>query len=92
MNEKKKYEIVGTVTIGSDEYRDLIEAVKDKEQDLKAVYSDLWKYMEKAEKAEKELEELAKRYNNVEAFIKSNAETYGMYMVWMAEKERGEQE
>lgn len=31
--EKKEYSIVGQVTIGTDEYRDLIESVKDSEKE-----------------------------------------------------------
>ena len=32
MDEKKAYSIIGQVTIGTDEYRDLIEAVADAEK------------------------------------------------------------
>lgn len=90
--ETKAYEIVGTVTIGSDEYRDLIEAVKDKEMEVKECQADTWKYFEKADRLEKELREIKAKYNSLEEFVKSDAEVYGMYMVWLAEKERGEKE
>ena len=33
--EKKEYSIIGQVTIGTDEYRDLIEAVKEAEKEAR---------------------------------------------------------
>lgn len=33
-DEKRNYSVIGTVSIGTDEYRDLIEAVKNAEAKL----------------------------------------------------------
>ena len=86
MEEKKTYVVTGTVTIGTDEYRDLIEkAIRfeiaaEKERDA------WWKEYNRADKAEKEMHETHKKLEALEAFLKSDAEVYGMYMVWMAER------
>ena len=68
MDEKKSYSIVGTVTIGTDEYRDLLtdkfEAVKkaDEEHDRwYRAYCDRAKLEEENTKLKQELEQL-KRY------------------------------
>lgn len=67
MDEKKVYSVIGTVTIGTDEYRDLLtekfEAIKEKDE-----YNSKWynEYTEnrrlkaEAEKMKKELDQLKK--------------------------------
>ena len=56
--EKKEYSIIGKVEIGTDEYRDLIEAVKDAESRANRNYNDYWDEYRKAEALAKEVDSL----------------------------------
>lgn len=56
--EKKEYSIIGKVEIGTDEYRDLIEAVKDAESRANRNYNDYWEEYRKAEALAKEVDSL----------------------------------
>ena len=63
--EKKEYSIIGKVEIGTDEYRDLIEAVKDAESRANRNYrfnkerkNILWDEYRKAEALAKEVDSL----------------------------------
>lgn len=56
--EKKKYSVIGRVEIGTDEYRDLIEAVADAERRADRSNSDYWAEYRKAEALQKEVNSL----------------------------------
>lgn len=56
--EKKEYNVIGKVEIGTDEYRDLIEAVKDAESRANRCYNDYWDEYRKAEALAKEVDSL----------------------------------
>ena len=67
MEEKKVYSVVGTVTIGTDEYRDLLtekfEAVQDKEEYSRKNSEYYWKVRnleDENKKIKMELEQLKK--------------------------------
>ena len=82
MEENKAYSIIGQVTIGTDEYRDLItekfEAIKEKEEASSRASKYYWENKELEEKNKKFEEELAmlKRY------IKETAEQ-DKYELWL---------
>lgn len=74
MEEKKVYSVVGTVTIGTDEYRDLLtekfEAVQEKEEYSRKNSEYYWKVRnleDENKKIKMELEQLRK-------YIKENGE------------------
>lgn len=56
--EKKEYSVIGKVEIGTDEYRDLIEAVKDAESRANRCYNDYCDEYRKAEALAKEVDSL----------------------------------
>lgn len=77
--EKKEYGFVGTVTISSEEYRDLIERAIDAENDAS-------KQRDKWFEEYKQTEKLRKKLINFEDFLKSKEEAYEMYMAWKTER------
>lgn len=70
--EKKTYSVIGTVEIGSDEYRDLIEGMARAEAEAYAQYSARWDAEARLREAEKKilalenkLAEATERYNSL---------------------------
>lgn len=80
---KKEYQIIGTVTIGTDEYRDLIEAVKDAQREKDEQRNKWYEQYRKANELEKENEELKERLNKYEAFIKQDTvkDKFALFLV-----------
>ncbi|MBO6272856.1 hypothetical protein J6O48_08780 [bacterium] len=70
--ERKEYQVIGTVTIGTDEYRDLIEAVKDAQREKDEQSNKWYEQYRKATELEKENAELKERLNKYEMFIGQN--------------------
>ena len=91
MNEEKKtYSVVGTVTIGTDEYRDLITEVAELKGDLKEVEkrkSDL--YWEN-DKNKRKAEELEKSLETYKAYVADGHQD--SFKLWKLEQMEGESE
>ena len=90
MNEEKKtYSVVGTVTIGTDEYRDLIrekfEAEKEAEYQRHRWYTEY----EAKQKLEEKNKKLSERLDSLEKFIKE-LEAEDKFDLWMLRIARGE--
>ena len=72
MEEKKEYSVIGTVTFGTDEYRDLLtekfEAQKEKEQEHDRWYSC---YCEKRD-LQTEYDKLKEELDKYKKFVKKN--------------------
>ena len=84
MEENKKvYAVVGTVTIGTDEYRDLIEAVKDAQREKDEQSNKWYEQYRKANELEKENEELKVKIEKYEAFIKQDTvkDKFALFLV-----------
>lgn len=81
MSEEKKYEIVGRVEIGTDEYRDLIEEKADLASSLSDYREKLWKEQDEKRKAEKEVETL-KQYKEYVV-----EKCHDSFKLWKMEKE-----
>lgn len=92
MNEEKKYSIIGRVEIGTDEYRDLIESVKEAEKNYSDTLSRLWKEQERADKAEKERNIFKNERDKYFAFINSSEEIKTKYKLFLAEEKINEME
>lgn len=86
MDEKKEYTVVGEVKIGTDEYRDLIEAKISAEKELSEFRSKYWSEQSKTSKLEKELEEANAYKSKLMKFIKQDNERYQAYVRFTAEK------
>lgn len=72
MDDKKTYSVVGTVTIGTDEYRDLIENLAEARHDVEKRRSEWWDQHNKCSKLENELKEALVKLEELEAFVKSD--------------------
>ena len=83
--ERKEYSIVGQVTIGTDEYRDLIEAVKEVENEAREYRKQSNDRYWEIDKLKKEVESL-KQYKEfvVEKCMDS-------YKLWKLENEQDEE-
>lgn len=83
--ERKEYSIVGQVTIGTDEYRDLIEAVKEAENEAREYRKQSTDRYWEIDKLKKEVESL-KQYKEfvVEKCLDS-------YKLWKLENEQEEE-
>ena len=79
--EKKEYSIVGQVTIGTDEYRDLIEAVKDAESSTSYYRKESTDRYWEIDKLKKEVESL-KQYKE---FVTDKC--LDSYKLWKLEQE-----
>lgn len=67
--EKKEYSVVGTVTIGTDEYRDLIETCSNLEHELCSVRSKNSDYYWENNKLKSRVEELEKMVEQYKEYI-----------------------
>lgn len=71
MEEKKLYPVNGTVTISTEEYRDLIESSIKSEHSLDKMRSDWCSEYGRANRLQKELEESQEHRAKLEAFVNS---------------------
>ena len=83
--ERKEYSIVGQVTIGTDEYRDLIEAVKDAEKEARDYRKESSDRYWEIDKLKKEVESL-KQYKE---FVTDKC--LDSYKLWKLENEQEEE-
>lgn len=72
MEEKKTYSVVGQVTIGTDEYRDLIESRMEIEKSRDYHMREGWKKDEEINNLTKQVEALTAKMKKCEQFIKKN--------------------
>ena len=84
--EKKKYDIVGTVSIGTDEYRDLIEAVKDAEAEADKYRSSYWNEQNNVRNLTKQVEALNKKAEMWESFLADHSSVQDDWHKFLARK------
>ena len=93
MDEQKKiYSVIGTVQIGTDEYRDLIESCVESKKEAEENNSKRWEEYRRANKAEDELKAVKAKSELLDAFLKSDAEIMEKYKDWFFEQNRKEVE
>lgn len=85
MDNEKKYSVIGKVEIGTDEYRDLIESVKNAERELSEERQSRWRESSRANETEKKLKEMSKEYEQMKEFIAS-PEIKNQYRLFILEK------
>ena len=83
--ERKEYSIVGQVTIGTDEYRDLIESVKEAENEAKEYRKQSNDRYWEIDKLKREVESL-KQYKE---FVTDKC--LDSYKLWKLENEQEEE-
>lgn len=86
MDEKKTYAITGTVTIGTDEYRDLIEERAKFSEELSAKRSECWKKDDEIKQLKTEKELMSKKIAEYNEFLNSSTEAMALYKAFVAEK------
>lgn len=72
--EEKKYSVVGTVTIGTDEYRDLLTEKFEAQKEASENNSRWYEQYNKARKLEDENEKLRDELDQLKRYIKDNNE------------------
>lgn len=88
MNEEKKtYSIIGQVTIGTDEYRDLIEAVKEAEAKAEKDRHEWCEQYTKRQELEKQLAALKTEFEKYGSFINSSEEVKAKYKLYLVEQQ-----
>lgn len=75
MEERKEYSIVGTVTIGTDEYRDLIESRMEMEKSRDYYMREGWKKDEQIKSLTAENAKLNEELTKCKAYIKQTTGT-----------------
>lgn len=80
--ENKKYEIVGEVKIGTDEYRELIETTITASKDADNYRSKWWA----EESKNRELQEKIKKLEKFEEFVNSTDELRTKYKLFLLEQ------
>ena len=90
MEEKKTYTVVGTVTIGTDEYRDLIEGLCEAKKETDRMRSQWVEQYNKAKALEEKLNELQPRYNELTEFVHSQKGILSEFKLWKIGERAGE--
>lgn len=86
MDEKKTYKIIGTVTIGTDEYRDLVETCASLSEKLDSKRTECWKKDSEIEKLNTNNTIMKKTIDNYTEFFNSCTEASALYKAFVAEK------
>ena len=90
MNEEKKtYSVVGTVTIGTDEYRDLIIEKCKAEREADRQRTEWYNEYTRAEKLVAKNTKLSEKLDSLEKYIKENNEE-DSFELWLLRISRGE--
>ena len=85
MSEDKKYEIVGKVEIGTDEYRDLVESCTKYQMELNDVRHDKWKQDEEIKELKKKVEAQEKAIKHYRNFVNMSEERQSSYQVYLVQ-------
>lgn len=85
MSEDKKYEIVGKVEIGTDEYRDLVESCTKYQMELNDVRRDNWKKDDEIKELKKKVEAQEKAIKSYRNFVNMSEERQSSYQVYLVQ-------
>ncbi len=79
--ERKQYSVISTVTIGTDEYRDLIESVAEERIKYEKKNDEWYKYYLRVNELEKKVEELSKKCDRYKEFVESERDKYELWVI-----------
>ncbi len=85
--EKKEYSTVGTVTIGTDEYRDLIADGIENRNSADEYRRKFWDEQSKASELEKKLDVVARKLEIYESFFNEVEGVSDKFKLWRISKE-----
>lgn len=86
MDEKRKTYPSHTITIESEEYRDLIIENEQNKHEASEYRSKYWDATNKTKAVEDNLKKLQSDYDNFTAFLSSSSEAAALFKAYMAEK------
>ena len=92
MDEQKKYSVVGNVTIGTDEYRDLIERAIEAEKEASDYRSKYWAREKDITKLNEEKAFLDSKVSAYKEFINASEEVTAAYKLFVYNKRQTEEE
>lgn len=78
--EKKTYSIIGKLTIGTDEYRDLVEGLSIAKFNFELKDRECWNEHRRNYELESQLKEMTEKYERLNAFITSKDEIKKQYL------------
>lgn len=84
---KKAYSVIGQVTIGTDEYRDLIVAVEETRADAEKQRTSWYEQYNKVNKLEADIKKISAVSDSYADFINSSEEIKAKYKLYLAEKQ-----
>lgn len=87
--EEKKYSVIGTVEIGTDEYRDLIEDALNQKSCADNYMSKYWSEQSKVRELEGQLSDLKDRIALYEGFL-NDADDRTAFEIYVVRQQRGE--
>ncbi len=86
MDEKKTYDFKGTVTISTEEYRDLIEKCAELKADYSKRNSDYYEEYRKRQDLEKQLKEMQEELINLRRYVNAKEETRLAFKLFLVEE------
>ena len=90
MDEEKKYSVVGQVTIGTDEYRELIEEKFLAEKERDDYRSKYWHEMDEKKQLQEKVAVQEKALEQYRAFVNKTPEIMSAYKMYLVEKSNAE--
>lgn len=90
MDENKKYPVVGTVTISTEEYKDLVHTALKSEREASDNLSRAWKAETACSEAKKAAEAHKSELDKFMAFMRENPDIYMKYCTWLADQKEAE--
>lgn len=85
--EVKEYETKGTVTIGTDEYRDLITEIERLRASGQKEHDDWYKELREKDNYKAKLDEAEAKLNKIEAWFEEDGESKTKFKLWKVEQE-----
>ena len=86
-SEEKTYSVVGTVTIGTDEYRDLIESNKENEKLYDEYRAKYWSERSENDSNKKAAEALKQRVDEFNDFMNSVDGVRDKFKLWKLDQQ-----
>lgn len=90
MDEKKVYGIVGTVNIGTDEYRDLIEQAIENKKQMEEYRSMKWAAEGEVKKVKDELKAVEEKLRKINEFLKQDKDLFLRFQMWLLGEEKND--
>ena len=89
--DEKKYSVVGTVTIGTDEYRDLIENCVQNEASASEYRSKYWKEEEEKKKLIVEVADLKTKLDQFNKYF-ATTNSWDSFNLWLLKQSYSQEE